>query len=234
MRSVTRAGFTLLELLIGVAMTTLLAALLTTLAVAASRGARNHLLLLDAERARVAAGAWWRNDLRAVERGDLTVPAPDQLVLRRPIGGASVCGRDAGAIVVAQSDWRGDRTPVPSRDDAWLLRETTADFWSEGSVTAVASALCPDGRVGWRLAVAQGGTGAVWVRIVEPVRARFYASGGATWLGLEPLDGSSVVQPFAGPLASGSAFRVVGVDIQASLLPTGVTPGLLIAPWAAP
>lgn len=229
-----RAGFTLLELLIGVTMTMLLAALLTTLVVAASRGVRGHLLLLDAERTRVTAGTWWRNDLRAVDRGDLSVVAPDQLALRRPVGGASVCSRDASSLVVASADWRGERAPDATRDEAWVLRDGGADFWGDGRVTSVTGALCPDGRMGWRLGVSQGGAGASWLRVVEPVRARFYANAGATWLGLEPLDGSAVVQPFAGPLAAAATFRIAGVDVQAALTPTGSTAALLVAPWAAP
>ena len=210
----TRRGWTLLELLVVLLIATILAALVSSVVAAAARAATRQASALDRERSQLAITAWWRAGLRDSESGDVAVPANDRVVAHHPVGAGVPCRLAGAELWIARAGWRGTRDPEPGRDEAWLLVDVVAAAWDEVAIVAVGSGSCPGGEPALRLALSSAVVAVQLVRVVEPVQLRIYRSGFSWWLGLAPADGSSPVQPFAGPVdpaASGFSRDTSGV-----------------------
>jgi prepilin-type N-terminal cleavage/methylation domain-containing protein len=234
MRPLTgRHGVTLLELLLAITLLALVGAVVTTVIVAASRVAGRATNQLALERTVHTAQALLGQELRDADWGDVSVGA-DAIRLPRTIGAGTPCASAAGSVVVAREAWEGERAPEAGRDFLRVLDAETA-AWQEGAVTDVLDATCPSGAPAWRLVSSAASVAVAAVRVVERVVLRRYVAGSAEWLGLAPADGSSPVQPFAGPLLPGfSRFARVGEVLQLELVAVAGARTLALPLGAAP
>ena len=201
----TRRGFTLVELLIGLIMLALLAGVATMMVTATARAAGHatHALLVD--RTVQALQTFLQQELRDAGDTDVTAIAATRVSLARPVGDADVCAKSDSSIAVAAAGWAGTRLPQAFRDEAWMLVDPLAADWRMSAITGVWSDRCADGltpAIALGLAVSPAAASAV--RVMEPVELSAYRSGVADWLGLTPASHGSPVQPFAGPLTPGS------------------------------
>lgn len=155
-----------------------------------------------------------RSDLRAVQPG-----AVSYLAVR---GTGHACGAALVApaeILLADAAWRSHRAPRPTDSLLVFVESDPAtaadDAWIHVGVLSTASSSCPTGepalavRVGFPaplppevLARMTSGSPVV---LVELMQARYYASGGKSWLGLRSVSTGEAVTPVAGPLADSSA-----------------------------
>jgi len=233
MRSLTRRGVTLLELLVVMTLLGLLGVMVSAVVVGASRVAARHLGALSLERTAQVAAVFLQHDLRDALWTDLSV-ATASVRLPRPVGDGVICQASGNSLWLRRDPWSGDRAPEAGRDRLLLLTDGQAT-WRGSGLQAVVAALCPDGSAAWRLDLSAVTDSVQLARVLEDVVLRRYAAGGSEWLGLAPADGSSPVQPFAGPLLSGaSRFARVGdllrVDLMTSagvrdvVIPVAVVP----------
>lgn len=235
MRSLNRAGWSLIELLVVISLAGLLAGVVSGVVLIAARTARGQVVALDAARTQGALLAWWRIDLRDSEAGDVAVPADDRLVAHHPVGSALPCERVGNDLLIARLEWGDARDPDPSRDEAWLLRDAATAAWDESPLLAVTSSNCPDGRAALRLSFVTLPGVVQLLRIVEPVQLRLYRSGISWWLGLAPSDGSTPVQPFAGPvIPAGSRFVRDNSGVHVFVQPAGSVAREFLAPLSDP
>lgn len=213
----SRRGWTLLELLIVLVLTIILAALAGSVIAAMARAATRQARALDLERTQVALAAWWRADFRDSDAGDVAVPTSNRVVTRHPVGAGLPCQLAGADLWIARSEWRGARDPEPGRDEAWLLIDVLTASWDEVAIVAVGNGSCPSGEPALRLTLGAATLPVQLARVVEPLELRIYRSGTSGWLGLAPADGSASVQPFAGPVdpvASGFSQDSSGVHAR--------------------
>jgi prepilin-type N-terminal cleavage/methylation domain-containing protein len=196
----TRRGWTLLELLVVLLLSALLATLVTVVIAGAARAAARQAGALDRERSEAALSWWWRAVLRDAEAGDIAVPSLDRIVAHLPVGAAAPCSQMGSTLWIARSAWGGSRDPEAGRDLVWLLTEPRTAAWDRLAILAVDNDHCPGGEAAFRLSLSAAALPGLLVRVVEPLQLRLYLSGAKGWLGLAPADGSTSVQPFAGPI----------------------------------
>lgn len=204
-------GFSLVELLVSMALLGVVAGSVTTAALSAVRTA-------DRSRERARQESMLREVAAVVERevGDVSPArdvggfAPESLTYRAGRGSGFTCGVDGGAVVVRDADFRAWRLPDAARDSLLVLLPGD----SLGPATWVITPLfaapvrgrCRDGSPGLRLAidaalVAPAVATDLPVRVFEWMRLRLYESGGSWWVGARSLRPGDVIQPIAGPLA---------------------------------
>ena len=206
MRALSRGGFMLVELLLGLVALGIFAATLVVIVRGAARTAARAAQFLLADRALLSLRTFAQQELRDATSSDVAVLSPMRLALSRPIGEATVCLDSGGAVLLADAAWTGTRVPESGRDDAWLLVDVVAGTWQRLPIDSVSRDRCPlDGAPATRLALAPHVGAAAMVRVVEPVELSAYRSGAADWFGLTPASRASAVQPFAGPLVTAAA-----------------------------
>ena len=218
-----RAGFTLVELLVGLVALAVFATALIAILGGASRVAQRAAAALAAERASQALRVFLRQELRDGFAADLSVVTPARVALPRPVGDATPCAVSDSSLLLPESAWSGDRMPEAGRDDAWMLLDAAAEVWQPASIAAVLSDRCPaDGSPAIRIDVDGSAAGALVVRVMEPVILSAYRSGTFDWFGLAPAGGGAVVQPFAGPLAPGTTRWSLAADrLETVMQPAG-------------
>ncbi len=196
----TSRGATLAELVVALA----LLGLVGGIAAAAVRWAAGAATLIGRraaeERDATALVALLQHDLAAAVDSEVRVPAATALEFDRPVGEAPVCGMAGDTLLLRAAAWRGERLPAAARDELVVLATADPVAWLRRAVDDVATDRCPDGSNALRIAPGLPVSAAVHVRIVEPVRLRRYASGGATAVGLEHRWNGGVIQPLAGPV----------------------------------
>ena len=151
-----------------------------------------------------------RSDLRSVQPGAVTYLAAR--------GAGYVCGTVPGPsaeVLFPETAWSAPRAPR-NTDSLLVLAESdpaTAadDAWLHLGVVSVADGSCPDGQpaLAIRVGVPPPLSPAVLSRVIpgsparltEVMQARFYASGGRSWLGLRSVSTGEAITPVAGPLA---------------------------------
>lgn len=230
-----RSGWTLLELLVVVLLSTLLAALVFATVAGAARSAISQARALDRERTQAALGAWWRAAFRDGESADVSLPAIDRMVAQLPVGAAVPCQQAGAELWIARAAWRGSRDPEAGRDQLWLLADSITTAWAEFAIQSVSNDVCPGGEPALRLLLSAPVGAGLLVRVVEPTELRLYRAGARGWLGLAPADSSSPVQPFAGPVdVAASWFMRDSGGIHAFVQPALGSPLRLLAPLAMP
>ena len=234
-----RRGFTLVELMIALALGLLVAGLVHRQLLHGRRLARAQLermamqdnvrtaaLLLSGELAPLGydeitpeAGAGL--GVPAERRADLRDLQPGAVTYLAVRGAGEVCGTapPSADILVGQSDWRSPRAPRTA-DSLLVFVENdsataTDDAWIHLGVISTFSSSCPTGepalgiRVGIPAPLSAGVLSRITagspVRLAEVMQARYYASGGKSWLGLRSLSTGEAVTPVAGPLADSTA-----------------------------
>lgn len=230
-----RRGWTLLELLAVVLLSTLLAALVFGAVAGMARAATLQRRALDRERTQAALGAWWRAAFRDGESGDVVLPAVDRVVVPLPVGAAAPCRQAGAELWIGRAAWRGSRDPEAGRDLLWLLTEPVPAAWQGLAILGVSSDACPSGEPALRLLLSAPVGAGLLVRVVEPTELRLYRSGAKGWLGLAPADSSAPVQPFAGPIdVAASWFSRDSGGVRAFVQPASGPPLRLAAPLATP
>jgi prepilin-type N-terminal cleavage/methylation domain-containing protein len=229
MRTMTRRGFTLVELLLGLIVLGILAGTVTAVVRGAARVSARAMQSLVAGRTLGSLQGFLQQELRDAVENDVRVLAPTRVALSRPIGDAMVCGAAGMAILIPDSGWNGTRRPEQGRDEAWLLIDPVTDDWQAAAITDVVPDRCPaDNAPALRLSLAASATGATVVRVMEPVELSAYRSGVADWFGLTPASHLSAVQPFAGPLTPGAVQWTQYPDRLETVLQPGGAPATTV------
>jgi prepilin-type N-terminal cleavage/methylation domain-containing protein len=182
------------------------------LTLAAELGPLGYDEISPAASAALGVPAELRPDLRSLQ--------PGAVVYLAARGEGYVCGTAAGPVVLlSEATWSSLR--VPRDTDSLLVfvdsdSATAADdAWIHLGVISVSGASCPGGepalaiRVGIPAplppTVLDRVTGGSPVRLAEVMQARYYASGGKSWLGLRSVSTGEAITPLAGPLADSTA-----------------------------
>ena len=245
--SLTRRGFTLVELLVAATISGVLAVLTGGLVAASASRLRDRserMALEQALRVSLGAAAAMLEPLGADSGAgpDLSQAAPGGFVARSSRASGVLCGAATGLLYVRAGApwWHALRGLVAGRDSLLIATVGGADRWIVAPLLgAPAPGACPDGSAGFVLptsvspaAAAQIGAGSP-LRIFEPVEFRIYASGGASWIGLRQLQTGESIQPLAGPLTGAglalsytdwSAVPASGSAVaQVTLLVRGIT-----------
>ncbi len=235
MRTVNRSGLTLVEMLVGLVLLALLGAMAAVVARGAGMEAAAVWSALDRTRTIAVAAALLHEDLRDASVADVAVPVPASLEIGAPVGDAPVCGLAASELFLVAGAWTGARAVEAGRDVARVLADPVGEVWDTAAVTAVADDRCPDGSgAAVRLTLAHAPDGAAAVEVFEPVRIAAYHAGAADWFGLAPA-GPSSLQPFAGPIATGTAgFGIRGGQLLAEFTPQSGSDTVLTIPLGGP
>lgn len=155
-------------------------------------------------------------------RPDLRLLRPGAVTYLAARGAGHLCGTVPGPspeILVESSTWRSPRAPRASDSLLVFLESDGAtaadDAWVHLGVIAAGGSACPGGepalaiRVGLPAPLTPAALSAVTagapVRLAEVMEARYYASGGKSWLGLRSVSTGEVITPVAGPLADSTA-----------------------------
>jgi prepilin-type N-terminal cleavage/methylation domain-containing protein len=228
-----RRGFTLVEVMISLALTLVVAGALYSLLVSTQRIAREQAQRVDLQ-SNIRAGSLVvlgeLRELSAVTGGtggqnDILVAGSTALVYRAMRGIGFICGTpSAAAIRIARTTFTGYRDPQAGRDEALIFIEGgvaagAEDSWLGTKILSVAtSAPCPGALgPGITLAVPAGTSVAgleagTPVRIAEVMELRLYESEGRSWLGGRSVSSGEVIQPLVGPLTNESGFRLEYLD----------------------
>jgi hypothetical protein len=231
-----RRGFALVEQLIALVLLALYAGVLVVVVRGAGRVASRTAGSLLADRAVGAVTTFLEEELRDGGDSDVAVLAATRVALSRPIGEGSVCADSAGAVLLRDTTWLGNRPPQPARDDVELLLDPVAGLWIRVPIDSVTAASCPlDGASATRLAVVPHAGHAALARVLEPVELSAYRSGAADWFGLTPASHASAVQPFAGPLVPATTAIVASPGLLTTAMqPGGQRPVQLQLPLGSP
>ena len=235
MRSVNRAGLTLVEVLTGLVLLALLGSIAAAVVRGAALEAAKNWSALDRTRTIGVAASLLHEDLRDASVADVVVSVPASLEFAAPVGDAPVCGLAAHELFLVSQAWSGARSVEAGRDVALVLADPAGERWDTAAVTGVADDRCLDGGgAAVRLTLAHAPAGAAAVEVFEPVRVAAYHAGAADWFGLAPA-GPSSLQPFAGPISTGSAaFAVRGNQFVAEFTPQSGRDTVLSIPLGWP
>ena len=228
--SLTRKGIGLVEVMVAMALTGLLAALLATILAGSAAQVRDRSERIAAEHSLRVAGNAVRAVLESAQAGgsDLALIAPSGFLARVTRGGGVLCQWTGSDLVVRRSPfwWNVVREPSGGRDSL-LVGKLTEPGWIAVALRAdPRSTPCPDGSPGLALAASLDPTGAGAigpgspVRFFEPVEVRLYTSSGSDWVGLRLVATGEAIQPLAGPLArTGWGFEYLTRDGGVTLVP---------------
>jgi prepilin-type N-terminal cleavage/methylation domain-containing protein len=239
-----RRGFTLVEIIVALALALIVTGGIHTLVVSTYRLSRRQTTQIDLQSNVRAMDIVIENELRelnAVESGsvdqtDILSAGSTGLIYRAMRGIGFLCQPAlAGQLRIARSTFSGFRDPQPLRDGLYLLAEgnpetATADSWVRLSIASVATnVLCPGGEAGLALTVSPAPAinppAGTPVRIFETMEMKLYQSGGQTWLGARSTGTSEVIQPIAGPLRADDGLRLEYLNTAGA--PTSSLPNTL-------
>lgn len=226
--SLTRRGFTLVELLVAAVISGVLAVLTGGLVAASASRLRDRserMALEQSLRVSLGAAAAMLEPLGADSGAgpDLSQTAPGSFIARssRATGFLCAAGSDLLHVRAGAPWWRAVRTPVAGRDSLLIATLVGTERWIVAPILGPPTAgACPDGSAAFLLPTsvppalaAQIGAGSP-LRVFEPVELRIYASGGASWIGLRQLQTGEAIQPLAGPFA-GAGLELAYTDWSA-------------------
>ena len=212
------AGFTLVELLVALPLTVLVAAMATVVMVRQVQHIRSAESRSGGSRELRHARLAMESDFGPLQPHDFVSVADSLIEFRTQLGVAQICRLDPGnALTVSASDHDGDWLASVRAGDAitlwtWDGAGDTPPHPLQATVVGVASPL-GHGRCGadsserrWRIPVSGVSQTLVLTgtpaRFQRGVRYSHYRSGSDWWLGRRTRDanGWDVVQPLAGPL----------------------------------
>lgn len=163
-----------------------------------------------------------RTDLRSLQAGAVTY-----LAIRGVGYACAAAPLPVAEIRVATPSWRSHRAPRDTDSLLVFVENDPAaggdDAWIHVGVLSATGSSCPSGEpaIAIRIGVppplvadvlARVTSGSP-VRLVEVMQARYYASGGKSWLGLRSVSTGEAITPVAGPLAD-SAAGVRGLTLR--------------------
>lgn len=217
---IARRGFSLLELLLGVALAAVVLSAGTRMLLALRRFWTAERAVLEADDATRATVGILSAELRGTSpvMGDLMRTSDTAVSLRAARGLFVVCRAPtpgAASILVRQDTALAPREPVAGRESVgvFLLGLTPGrDHWVDAAVTSAGTGTCADASPAWRLTLAaapgaaasldSAGVGSP-VRAFDAVMYRLYDDGSHTWwLGSRSFASGSwgTTSPLAGPL----------------------------------
>jgi prepilin-type N-terminal cleavage/methylation domain-containing protein len=243
-----RRGFTLVELMVALAVGLLVAGLVHRQLLLGRRHARAQFERMAMQDNVRAAALVLAGELEPIGYDEITpeaaaalgVPAelrtdllsvqPGAVSYLATRGAGYTCGTAPGPsaeILIAEAIWRAPRAPRAT-DSLLVFVESDPgtdadDAWIHFGVMSAGGGSCPAGEpaLAIRVAIPAPFSPAVFsrmsagapVRLMEVMEARYYASGGRSWLGLRSVGTGEAITPFAGPLAD-SASGVRGLTLR--------------------
>ena len=220
MPAVARRGYSLVEVLVGAVVASMLLASAAALLQSGRRYVARHRARLEARRAVAAVAGVLRAELEGVafRHGDAIAVSDSSVRIRAGRGGGAVCGARPDVLLVDTTTWRAVRAVDPARDEAAVLVPGRAghpdeDRWLRAAIAAVGSGTCAAGAAAHVFRLDTTGVGPLTVvppgaplRVIETVEYRLYKDGaGQRYLGQSARSGGtwSAISPVAGPLAAG-------------------------------
>ncbi|MEP7227397.1 MAG: prepilin-type N-terminal cleavage/methylation domain-containing protein [Gemmatimonadales bacterium] len=229
----SRRGFTLIEVMVSLALTLVVAGALYSVLLSTQRITRAQAQRVDLQ-SNVRAGAVLvlgeLRELSAVTGGtggqnDILVAGSNAVVYRAMRGMGFICAApSATTFRIARSSFSGARDPQAGRDEVLIFSEDSAaagaaDSWLGTNIVSVATVSpCPGALgPGITLTVPAGASVAgpeigTPVRIAEVMELRLYESEGRSWLGARSVSSGEAIQPLVGPLTKGNGFGLEYLD----------------------
>lgn len=217
-------GFTLVEIVLSIGMTSIVGAALYQLMVTTQRLSRSQM-----EQVRVQAGLRTgslvvTNELRELSPVDLLSLEPSGLSYRAQRGVGFLCqAATSTQLRIARSEFTGFRDPQPARDSLYLFLQGAVeaaadDAWLPLPIIQVSSGPCA-GSGSPALVLTVPSTAAVDgvasgtpLRVYEIMELRLYRSESASWLGTRSVTAREAIQPVIGPLTDEDGFRLDYLD----------------------
>ncbi len=215
----SRRGFTLPELLAGLALLSVIGVILVRTGLAAERSTRLARASAQLERSFDTALDFLDSELADVGTDPLATDflrlGPDSLTWRATRGLGLACHISATEVRVLDGQWAGSRVPQAGRDSLLLYAGSDSSrvdsvTWIALPVLGVSAANCGGVQsLGLQTSldttlVPPGQLPAlVPVRVFEIMQARLYSSLGAWWFGARSVSAGEMIQPVAGPLSPG-------------------------------
>jgi len=234
-----RAGFTLIEVLVGLVILSLLGGIMVRLGLSTERSVRLAQAAALQERSFDTALDFLETELADAGTdaagSDLIRLGPDSLTWRATRGVGLACHVGPDEVRMLQGQWSGPRLPQAGRDSLLLyvgpdaLRSDSVT-WLALPIVGVSAGAC-SGVPALTLRTVLDTTEAspAWlprlvpVRVFEVMQARLYSSLGTWWFGARSVSAGEVTQPVAGPLAArGLQFTFLDSAGQAASAPARV------------
>jgi prepilin-type N-terminal cleavage/methylation domain-containing protein len=224
-----RRGFTLVEIVVSLGLTLIIAGAVYRLVTGAQRlsqAQEAQLSLQSTVRAGILVAG---NELRGLStvsggaafQNDIVSMAPNGITYRASRGVGFLCQAPTGTqLRIARTGFSGFRDPQPGRDVVYVFRAGASpageeDTWLPlGIVSITTSTACPPG-FGAGITIATSGSG--WppeisagtpIRFFELMELKAYQSEGQWWLGTRSVSSGEVIQPIAGPLSGPDGFQL--------------------------
>ena len=152
---------------------------------------------------------------------DLVLVEPGRVWYRAMRGFGVTCAAPTTArLALRRALYAGVRDPQPGDSLTLFVEGDPAlgsdDSWVRAGVAGVGKGACEDGSAALDLSLAWADpavagaavaamAGGGPVRLFEVMELRYYASGGAYWLGMRSLNAGGSIEPLVGPLADSAA-----------------------------
>jgi prepilin-type N-terminal cleavage/methylation domain-containing protein len=217
MLNVGRRGFTLLEVILALAVTLIVTGAIYNLLLNTQRLTRAQSARVALQSNLRAAALIVANELTELNtasgtQNDVLALGTHAVTYRAPRGVGFICQTAGPAVIrLARSSFTGHREPQAGRDEALVFVPGdsaigTEDTWVAVKIAGVATTVaCAGGGSGITLTLSaspsplllEAGTP---VRVVEPMELRLYQSDAKWWLGARAVNTGEAIQPLAGPL----------------------------------
>lgn len=246
-----RLGFTLLETLLALLLTSLVVGIISAVGTKLQRQLAGTLARLAAREELSASAAILPLDLRSLSpaAGDIRAgeARDSSLEFRAAVATGVICASSPSSIVLAPyllANGRNLRPSIQAGDTLWILTDAdTGESWRPVSIRGVhaAAGACPrasdltsrsvfdlDHQLALDLRDSIADTAVVSGRITRPIRYSLYRAGDGLWyLGLRTWTAATAqfsgIQPVAGPFAapSGNASRIEYFDSAGTRISSG-------------
>jgi prepilin-type N-terminal cleavage/methylation domain-containing protein len=224
-----RSGFTLIELMLSMAMMLMVGGAVYQLLVTTQRLARTQAEQLSLQSSVRNGALVIANELRELstaegegrDQNDILSIAASGMVYRAMRGTGVVCQPPtATQIRIGRNGFSGYRDPQPGRDSAYVFLGGSAetyedDAWLPVAITSVSSVTpCPgSGGPGFTLTIPAnsllvGIPAGTPVRVYEIMEVKLYRSEERSWLGARSVSSGEAIQPVLGPLTDGDGLRL--------------------------
>jgi prepilin-type N-terminal cleavage/methylation domain-containing protein len=225
----TGRGFTLVEILVALALTLIVTGSIHRLLVTTQRLSRTQAAQLDLQSSVRAGALVIASELRelnsvpagSADQSDILSITSNSMTYRAARGIGFLCESPrAGQVRIARSTYSGFRDPEPTRDVAYLFVEGNpaigvADVWLPLAITGVSSTSTCPGAAGPAISIDVLGASSIAaapigtpIRLSEVMELRLYQSSGEWWLGLRSVSAGEAIQPAIGPLAGSAGLRL--------------------------